>query len=320
MVLALSDFDQTGLEVGVLGLINSGGAGLLIYRAGVNGSIADPASDMVLTSTLTINRIRYNSGVGQILLNRTGGGNFTDEFGSGDDWEDGSVYVQTDDGLAQWEPSELNAVGGGFVRWNSSDSALRMIMGDIGSGDVIIFAIAKPGVAAEDASFSATAGDPTATFSVTFTAAADSEAAFDATAGDPTATFGAEAIIPANAGFEATAGDPTATFGVEFFHTSVVSFSARAGDPTAAFTPTFTAAADSDASFAARAGSPTATFGVEALIVTGASFEATAGDPTATFAAEVYVRVIPPGSWAQLESIVRENLRYQEWEAAQPPE
>ena len=354
MVLALADFDTVGLDVLLSALITAGNnaqaGGTAIYVSGVgtpggwgtHGTLDDGSLEYVSGSS--ISRLLYVTGSSTMRFNdNPDPAHIYDFFDSGDG-AGTTCYLQTEaDGVTSFDIDDgiYRVDGSNWINLLPGAAFFTMLSG-LGAGDVFIMAIAAP-AAPEEASFSATAGDPTATFVVTFTAPADSDASFEATAGDPTATFTPEdvvpsdasfaaragdpeatftpkAIVPANASFAARAGDPTATFVVTFSHTSSVSFAARAGDPTAVFTPTFVAVSDSDASFAVRAGNPTATFGLEASVITDASFEARAGNPTATFTAETHVRVIPPGSWEKLESIIRENRRSQEWEAAQPPE
>ena len=69
--LALDDFDDAGREVLVRMLIEAGGSGTTIYRAGINGTLLT-GSDDDLTSGLQINRLRWIGNLNRWRINRFG--------------------------------------------------------------------------------------------------------------------------------------------------------------------------------------------------------------------------------------------------------
>ena len=183
------------------------------------------------------------------------------------------VHVLTDGGNVTIPITSVNwrSIGGHWLNLRA-DVADEAILNTVATGQtvrvVIDTSITPPSVATErDASFSARAGDPTASIAAQSESATERDASFSARAGDPTASISAQAdsIVERDASFSARAGDPTASIAAQSESATErdASFSSRAGDPTASISAQADSIVERDASFSSRAGDPTASIAAQ---------------------------------------------------------
>ena len=147
-VLVLSDFDTAGRgDIQVLALfeVDLVGTDYVDLPAG-EGSIADPASDIMLdTPAVTLGRVQRQSNT-QLTFYRSAGGSLDNAFGAGNPFADGHVYVQTLDGLVVLPvDTTLDGSGFSFARFNL-DAAQRLILDALATGDRMIVAMSRPEV------------------------------------------------------------------------------------------------------------------------------------------------------------------------------
>ena len=235
-------------------------------------------------------------------ISDNGTGDIEAIFSAGGALEDYQVHIQpsfTD--VVSLARDAINATPSTAARilWDMPD-AEEDLLNAIADGDRWLFFLTD--VAPEELSFSAEAGDPTATFNLRAVAPpATQELSVAAEAGNPTASFNLRAVAPSDAeqlSVAAEAGDPTAAFNLRAVAppaTQALSVSAEAGDPTAAFNLRAIAPLSVALSMSATAGDPTAAFALSAVAppaTQALSMAAEAGNPTAAF----NLRAIAPGA------------------------
>ena len=154
-VLTLADFDQSGLQVDMLALIEAGlditGDNRTYYadsnRPPVTGSLLDGEIGVSATETL-VSRLQYifqGSNIGQIRLTDDDDpvafhwGNYFDGDGA-----DLTLYVQTADSLVSVPvASNIVSEGGGFVRISIPTADGRAVLNGIEDGDRFILGLAR---------------------------------------------------------------------------------------------------------------------------------------------------------------------------------
>ena len=225
--LTLADSDDTGLEVVCKALLVAsadGTVGNFIYQDSDRGGTDIPldgelglGDDDVLISGIrrrTTTLLQLNNNDNPVALDI---GGYFDTGGAGDDL---TIYLQTLAG------GEISVLAGGNVNFSrvgqvrfTLDAAAQTLLDNLADGDRWIFKTARPApVTPEELSFSASAGDPTASFSLAVVAPpTPEELSFTARAGDPTASFNLAAVapppvVPEELSMTARAGDPTASF------------------------------------------------------------------------------------------------------------
>ena len=146
--LQLSDWDGTGLDVDVLALITAGSAAEP-YREGVTGTLEEGTLALDDLNKI-INRIRIITNATELLLNGSGADGWTDGFVDADgEYLNASFYIQTAAGTARaqfsvTEPDELDAAGGGFIRFETSNQNDIDILDGITTGTRFIIALGRP--------------------------------------------------------------------------------------------------------------------------------------------------------------------------------
>lgn len=145
--LRLGDFRTAGRGiVEILALFEAGGDGIGdLYNDQTDvGSIADPASDVMLdTPSITLGRVNRQS-AGELTFYRSAGDAWADAFEGDGEFTGGAVYVQTVDGLLTLPvATSLADAGTTFVRFNLDTTAQALLDG-IETGDRFIVAMARP--------------------------------------------------------------------------------------------------------------------------------------------------------------------------------
>ena len=145
--LVLSDFDQTGLEMELLALVEVGEATDWYTRGrfGSSGTLVD--GELGIGPTNSLIRIRNNDSGRRILLNHDSAQpfNFNTYFSDGGDGRDLTLYIQT----SATEVIELPVVGtlgergGGYVNFNVP-AANQVPINAVAVGDRFIIAFARP--------------------------------------------------------------------------------------------------------------------------------------------------------------------------------
>ena len=153
--LALSDFDQTGLEIVLLANIEAGleisGDNRTYYADSnftpVTGSLLDGELGLSVTETL-VSRFQYifqGSNIGQIRLNDNDDPvalNLEDYFAG--DGADLTLYVQTADSLVTIPvAANIASDGSGFIRISIPTADGRAVLNAIGDGTQLNFAFAR---------------------------------------------------------------------------------------------------------------------------------------------------------------------------------
>ena len=343
-MVVLADFDDTGLDVDCLALITAAAQPNVYIDSNRGGTQTPDDGELGLGSGESlITRIRILESGGRVFLNGSDTPTalvFEDYFGADNATSDRTLWVQTDTRTSS--SVNLGNTGALGANYLFGGEALTDI-GGIGSGDTFLLAVTTP-AAADPVNLEATfvAGVPVFTAELTVAPSVNLEATF--VAGVP--TFTAEITVASPVNLEATfvAGTPTMTAELNVTPTITLEATFTAGVPTftAELNVTAPTGVNLEATFAAGSPAMTAELSVanpinleatftsgspsltgELNVATPINLEAkfTAGTPAMTGELAVTaLRVIPPGSWTKLESIIRENRRYQEWEAAQPPE
>ena len=273
--LVLSDFDQTGLQVDALALIEAGlevdGDNRSYYsdsnRPPVTGSLIE--GDLGLSSTETlISRFQYifqGSNVGQVRFNDDDQPqtlSWSSYFGIGGDGADLTLYLQTADRLISVPvSSNIASFGGGFIRITIPDADDRAALAAIDDGDRFILALARTAPATNiDAEVSARAGNPTVTASGESVAVISQDAAVSLRAGNPTATVTAavDSITNRDASVLARAGSPTVRITGEAALPSIRDAAVlfRGGNPVVTIAAERQLAPNRDAAVTLRAGNP----------------------------------------------------------------
>ena len=137
--LALDDFADDGREVLVKMLIEAGGSGTSIYRAGINGTLLTGSDD--LTSGLQINRFRWIGNLNSWRINRTGTDSLAGYLaGAGSDL---SLTIQTADATVDLTVADDWGVNTNTTVANFDVDAAgdRTVLGGISTGDRFIFAM-----------------------------------------------------------------------------------------------------------------------------------------------------------------------------------
>ena len=141
--LALTDWDDTGLQTLVLMLVEAGADEL--YRDGLQGTLLTGSDATLEEISADINRIRWINNA--IRINKTPSTiNFDVYFDNVGqvigDGHDVSLYIQTDVSTVI-STSDQGNIGGGFANFNVSDADERTALNAIADGDRFIFAIAR---------------------------------------------------------------------------------------------------------------------------------------------------------------------------------
>ena len=158
--LLLQDFNQTGLDVDVLGIFVAA-APANIYANSDRGGSQSPiaGSDFGIGSGETVlSRVIVNAAGAVVILNDNDKPTtltMSAHFGSSNTDSDWTLYIQTLDGVAS--TNALGNTGGGFSQWRmGTDSAA--IINAIGANDRVILAIARASAGADLAANAAFAG------------------------------------------------------------------------------------------------------------------------------------------------------------------
>ena len=148
--LVLASFDDSGLDVLVKMLVEAGGSGTTIYRAGINGTLLT-GSDDDLTSGIQINRLRWIDSLNRWRVNRFG----TDSLGAylSGDGSDLSLTIQTAESTVELTVADdwLTSTGAAVVNFDVDDAGARSVLAGISSGDRFIFAMWQRSAVSGDA-------------------------------------------------------------------------------------------------------------------------------------------------------------------------
>ena len=102
--------------------------------------VGSATGDLEVISGLTINRVRWSGG--DLTFNRSGAGMFGDYFDVGQPGRDKFIFIATDGGeVAIGNAIDIDAVGGGFVRW-MPPSAIGTILDTVAAGESVGLVIA----------------------------------------------------------------------------------------------------------------------------------------------------------------------------------
>ena len=147
--LQLRDFRAPAGEiVEILALFEADTSGMDLWN-GPNGtgSIADPASDLVLdTPPITLSSVHRQSAT-ELVFNRNAGSGWNTAFEGQGVFTMGNIYIQTrHNGVATLPvATTLEDAGFGFMRY-SLDAAAQAVVDSIVTGDRFILAMARPAV------------------------------------------------------------------------------------------------------------------------------------------------------------------------------
>ena len=144
LALALSEFDQSGLDVDCAALITAGGT-TDWYATGNRGSAGtlDDGEIGIGDDNDPITRLRVRS-ASQITINNDGPPLMREYFGDRFTRSEWTFYIQTRTGLAFTD--QLGTVGGGYVNVEFKEPLHQEILGTIRAGTPFIFAVAKTSV------------------------------------------------------------------------------------------------------------------------------------------------------------------------------
>ena len=182
--LTLADFDDTGLDVELLALIEAGTQDTVYATPprGAAGSLLDGELGLGPGETL-ITRIRLMNAGETIALNDNDLNNndlpselsLSQYFGTGGDGDDLTLYLQTDDHVTDLAVADsLNNAGGSFVNFNVTAVADQADVSVIGNGDRFIIAFARP-LAVGALNNLQSAAETTTTISLSWDAATDAD-------------------------------------------------------------------------------------------------------------------------------------------------
>ena len=148
-----------GWRTEVLALVTAGGSGSDIFRSGAAANdrgVLEAGSDVYLNPLdKTVNRIRVLSSGVVLLLNASGGADFSVGFesaytagspGSGS-YLQGEVVVQTLGGtavLSVANPDELDDAGGGYLRMRTGSASDIAVLNGIVAGTRLLLALRRP--------------------------------------------------------------------------------------------------------------------------------------------------------------------------------
>ena len=149
VALALSDFDQAGLEADVLALVEAGAVGgePALYAASgsswsASGSLVD--GELGLGSgDEAIVRVAVMGGGEVLRFNDAGSLSLSAYFGASGAGSDLTVWVQTAASTVSFAASDVKSAGGNYVNVNVPADA-RSVLSGIGSGDRFILALTRP--------------------------------------------------------------------------------------------------------------------------------------------------------------------------------
>ena len=182
--LTLADFDDTGLDVELLALIEAGTQDTVYATPprGAAGSLLDGELGLGPGETL-ITRIRLMNAGETIALNNNDLNNndlpselsLSQYFGTGGDGDDLTLYLQTDDHVTDLAVADsLNNAGGSFVNFNVTAVADQADVSVIGNGDRFIIAFARPPAVGALNNLQS-AAETTTTISLSWDAATDAD-------------------------------------------------------------------------------------------------------------------------------------------------
>ena len=170
--LSLSDFDQTGLEVDVLALIEQGNHPTILWRrpprGDALGALVDGELGLSSTNVAITEIARTTDGTDLRINDSDGAFVLATYFGAGGAGSDLTLYVQnsTNSGTGA---INVDRLGGGFAHFNM-DSNAAAILSNTGNGDRVIIALARLSPPAQVTGVSAVADDHDS-ITVTWTAA-----------------------------------------------------------------------------------------------------------------------------------------------------
>ena len=338
----IANFDQSGLEVVFLAMIESGaqpdGTRTVFFEAPPRGTVGELVQgDTDVGTDVDIDKIDIRpDNNDRLVLFATGATALAASFMSGGDYEDTTLYFQVrGQTRREFVMANLTISGGStWVNINDIPAADYEWLGDtLTTGTLFLFALAGPPSAAE-ASFLAESGSPDATFtpeadppgafasfgagggSPTVSIEPEAEApivttSFEAESGSPTVTVTAEFVTPrANASFVATSGQPVVTIAATFDHTSPSQFNATSGLPVVTIAAEFVTPVE-DASFVAESGPPVVTIAATFDHTTPFQFNATSGLPVVAIRPEA-LRERDPAAEARAHQVaaVRRSTTY----------
>ena len=140
-LLLLQDFDDTGLEVVVLGLFAASSADEFLYRPPNLGSIVDSDSDLEWKPGQTITRIRRRDSGTTIRLHDNPSTETFADISVDDRWQ---AYVQTSEGVLLFPI--LEDTQGNFIEWSTTETDLS-VFNNISEDDRFLLAVARPLIA-----------------------------------------------------------------------------------------------------------------------------------------------------------------------------
>ena len=167
--LLLQDFNQTGLDVDVLGIFVAA-APANIYANSDRGGSQSPlaGSDFGIgTGETVLSRVIVNAAGAVVILNDNDKPTtltMSAHFGSSNTDSDWTLYIQTLDGVAS--TNALGNTGGGFSQWRM-DTDAAAIINAIGANDRVILAIARASAGADLAANATFAGESTGALAAT---------------------------------------------------------------------------------------------------------------------------------------------------------
>ena len=301
--LALSDFDDSGLEVVVKALIEaanrSESGGVTLYNNSPRWTAAGTLLDGELgfDDSNSIRRIQYLAN----YRGRSGALRFNDDydplhlgnfFSAGGAGHDLTIYLQTDDGVFSFDVDGTSVIvrhGAHYINFDGP-AEIDTALAGISEGNRFIIALARP-VVERNASVSAEAGSPTVEIRAERQLpTTNRDVSFSARAGTPAASVRADkqSVRNRDASFAARSGDPEVSMDADSrrVETRDASLQATGGVPEVSIEAESGAVPVRDAGLQARAGSPMARVRGQAVQVRtrNARLSSRAGLPTVEIA------------------------------------